>query len=63
MIELNDDPLQVLHELVNDVLPNFEREGALENHPLLKSDTAVQYYQVIKRKKKRPCFQSALKIF
>ncbi|KAG1473756.1 hypothetical protein G6F56_000766 [Rhizopus delemar] len=47
MIELNDDPLQVLHELVNDVLPNFEREGALENHPLLKSDTAVQYYQAI----------------
>ncbi|KAG1141804.1 hypothetical protein G6F37_006431 [Rhizopus arrhizus] len=46
-IELNDDPLQVLHELANDVLSRFESEGLLEDHPLLRKDTAVQYYQAI----------------
>ncbi|KAI9258491.1 Fanconi anemia protein FancD2 nuclease-domain-containing protein [Sporodiniella umbellata] len=46
-VELSDDPLQVLHELVNNVLPRFESEGILEDHPLLKQDTSVQYYQAI----------------
>ncbi|KAL4206758.1 Fanconi anemia protein FANCD2, partial [Rhizopus microsporus] len=46
-IELDDDPLQVLHNLVNDVLPRYEDQGPLEDHPLLKSDTVVQYYQAI----------------
>jgi hypothetical protein len=45
-IELDDDPLQMLHNLVNDVLPRYEDQGPLEDHPLLKSDTVVQYYQV-----------------
>jgi hypothetical protein len=45
-IELSEDPLDVLHNLVNEVLPQFEEEGKLEGYPLLKNDTVVQYYQV-----------------
>ncbi|CAO3636846.1 unnamed protein product [Mucor hiemalis] len=46
-IELSEDPLDVLHNLVNNVLPRFEEEGKLEEHPLLKVDTVIQYYQAI----------------
>lgn len=44
-IELSEVPLDVLHDLVNTVLPRFEEEGKLEEHPLLKADTIVQFYQ------------------
>lgn len=45
-IELSEDPLDVLHNLVNDVLPRYEEEGKLEEYPLLNDDTVIHYYQV-----------------
>ncbi|KAG0165038.1 Fanconi anemia group D2 protein [Apophysomyces sp. BC1034] len=46
-IELDNNPLQVLHDYVNIVLPTFERDGRLEGHPLLRDDTIVVYYQAV----------------
>ncbi|KAI8067238.1 Fanconi anaemia protein FANCD2 [Thamnidium elegans] len=46
-IELNEDSIDVLHELVNNTLPQFEEEGPLEILPLLKDETIVQHYQAV----------------
>ncbi|KAI9304749.1 Fanconi anaemia protein FANCD2 [Cunninghamella echinulata] len=46
-IELSDDPLQTLINYVNLVLPTFDKEGKLEEYPLLKSETVVAFYQAI----------------
>ncbi|KAI7899702.1 Fanconi anaemia protein FANCD2 [Cokeromyces recurvatus] len=46
-IELNQDPLSILHNLVDIVLPEFEEEQSLEQYPLLKEETIVQHYQAI----------------
>ncbi|KAI9366554.1 Fanconi anemia protein FancD2 nuclease-domain-containing protein [Pilaira anomala] len=46
-IELNDDRLDILHELVNGTLPQFEEEGSLEIFPLLRDETIVQHYQAV----------------
>ncbi|KAI9470627.1 MAG: Fanconi anemia protein FancD2 nuclease-domain-containing protein [Benjaminiella poitrasii] len=44
-IELNEDPLSILHNIVDVVLPEFEEEQRLEQYPLLKEETIVQHYQ------------------
>ncbi|KAI8982985.1 Fanconi anaemia protein FANCD2 [Pilobolus umbonatus] len=46
-VELSDTPLEVLHTLVNNILPQFEEEGSIEEYPLLKNDTIVHYFQAI----------------
>ncbi|GAA5812259.1 hypothetical protein MFLAVUS_005709 [Mucor flavus] len=46
-IELNEDSIDILHELVNNTLPQFEEEGHLEVLPLLKDETVVQHYQAV----------------
>lgn len=51
-IELSEKPLEVLHHLVNNVIPRFEQDGNLEEYPLLNSDTIVHHYQVCSLSKK-----------
>ncbi|KAI8065299.1 Fanconi anaemia protein FancD2 nuclease-domain-containing protein [Gongronella butleri] len=46
-IELSEDPLSLLNQYVNVVLPAFEREGRLADHPLLSKHTVVSYYQAM----------------
>lgn len=46
-IELDQDPLSTLHDYVNNVLESFEENGSLEEHPLLRTDTVLSYYQVV----------------
>ncbi|KAI7882271.1 hypothetical protein K492DRAFT_145306 [Lichtheimia hyalospora FSU 10163] len=46
-IELDQDPLSTLHSYVDDVLENFEENGSLDEHPLLRTDTVLSYYQAM----------------
>ncbi|KAI9475361.1 Fanconi anemia protein FancD2 nuclease-domain-containing protein [Zychaea mexicana] len=46
-IELDKDPLQALHTYVNQVLPQYNEEGRLEDHPLLRDDTVIYYYEAM----------------
>ncbi|KAI9263884.1 Fanconi anemia protein FancD2 nuclease-domain-containing protein [Helicostylum pulchrum] len=46
-IELNEDSIDIIHELVNNTLPQFEEEGPLQVLPLLKDETVVQHYQAV----------------
>lgn len=45
-IEKSPESLTLLSKFVNTELSKYEQEGALENYPLLKSDTVNQHYQV-----------------
>ncbi|RCH92843.1 Fanconi anemia group D2 protein, partial [Rhizopus stolonifer] len=44
-IELSKNPLEVLHDIVNRVLPAFEEEQSLKEYPLLREDTLINHYQ------------------
>ena len=46
-IELDEDPLEALHTYANQVLPEFIEGGSrLDDHPLLRNDTIINYYEV-----------------
>jgi hypothetical protein len=46
-IKLNRDPLGVIENLVGQVLPAYEQDGALEDHPFLVEETKPQHCQAI----------------
>ncbi|KAI8054182.1 Fanconi anaemia protein FancD2 nuclease-domain-containing protein [Gilbertella persicaria] len=46
-IELSKNPLEVLHDIVNRVLPAFEEEQSLKEYPLLREDTLINHYQAV----------------
>ncbi|KAI8874525.1 hypothetical protein K501DRAFT_281242, partial [Backusella circina FSU 941] len=46
-IKLNEDPLGVIDNLVNEVLPSYEQDGTPETHPFLVEETVPQYCQAI----------------
>jgi hypothetical protein len=46
-IKLNRDPLGVIENLVGQVLPAYEQDGTLEDHPFLVEETKPQYCQAI----------------
>ncbi|KAI8991036.1 Fanconi anaemia protein FancD2 nuclease-domain-containing protein [Mycotypha africana] len=47
LIQLCDDPLSLMHNFIDTILPQYEAEGALDEFPLLKADTVLQHYQAI----------------
>ncbi|CEP15345.1 hypothetical protein [Parasitella parasitica] len=47
-IEKNPASLSLLSDFVNTKLPQYEQDGALQEYPLLKSDTINQHYQTVK---------------
>ncbi|KAI9312717.1 Fanconi anaemia protein FANCD2, partial [Dichotomocladium elegans] len=46
-IELHQDPLTELHNYVEVVLPTYDQDGPIDEHPLLRQDTVLFYYQAM----------------